>query len=324
MIAFGLRLAVAGGREALTRLVVIAAAVAVGSGLLLTTLAGVNAVNAQLTRYAAVYPNASTAGSADPLWWSTRDDYFHGQQIVRIDVAGTGPDAPTPAGVPSTPGPGEFYASPALRELLAAHPADQLADRYPGRDLGTVGPAGLPSPDTLLAIVGGTPDAVRALPHARQVSNVGDTPALPEATVDLILGVIAGGLLFPVLIFIGTATRLSAARREQRFAAMRLVGATPRQIATVAAVEAAAAAVAGTAVGFGLFYAFRSPLAASRSPVCRSSPPTCRWVCWTSCSWRSACRPARRWRRGSRCAGSGSHRWASPAGSPPPPRARTG
>ena len=37
-------------------------------------------------------------------------------------------------------------------------------------------------------------------------------------------------LLFPVLIFIGTATRLSAARREQRFAAMRLVGATPRQI----------------------------------------------------------------------------------------------
>ncbi len=34
----------------------------------------------------------------------------------------------------------------------------------------------------------------------------------------------AAALLFPVLIFIGTATRLSAARREQRFAAMRLVG----------------------------------------------------------------------------------------------------
>ena len=79
--------------------------------------------------------------------------------------------------------------------------------------------------------------------------------------MNLILGVIAGGLLFPVLIFIGTATRLSAARREQRFAAMRLVGATPRQISVVAAVEAAAAAVAGTAVGFGLFYAFRGPLA---------------------------------------------------------------
>ena len=37
----------------------------------------------------------------------------------------------------------------------------------------------------------------------------------------------AAALLFPVLIFVGAATRLSAARREQRFAAMRLVGATP-------------------------------------------------------------------------------------------------
>ncbi|TQJ22852.1 FtsX-like permease family protein [Micromonospora sp. A202] len=261
MIRFGLRLAVAGGREALTRLLVIAAAVAVGSGLLLTTLAGVNAVNAQLTRYASVYPNASTGGDADPLWWSTREDYFHGKQIIRIDVAATGPDAPTPTGVPSTPGPGEYYASPALRKLLAAHPADQLADRYPGRDIGTVGPAGLTSPDTLLVIRGGTPDEVATLPLARQLTTVGDTPALPETTVNLILSVIAGGLLFPLLIFVGTATRLNAARREQRFAAMRLVGATPTQISVVAAVEATTAAVVGTAVGFGLFYAFRGPMA---------------------------------------------------------------
>ncbi|MFF0119720.1 FtsX-like permease family protein [Micromonospora arida] len=261
MIRFGLRLALAGGREALTRLIVIAAAVAIGSGLLLTTLAGVNAVNSQLTRYASVYPNASTGGDADPLAWSTRQDYFHGEQIIRIDVAATGSTAPTPVGIPSIPGPGEYYASPALRELLAAHPGDQLGDRYPGRDLGTVGPAALTSPNTLLVIAGGTPDQVAKLPNARQVTSVGDAPALPETAVNLILGVIAGGLLFPVLIFIGTATRLSAARREQRFAAMRLVGATPRQIAIVAAVEAAAAAVAGTAVGFGLFYAFRDPLA---------------------------------------------------------------
>ncbi|WP_327035912.1 ABC transporter permease [Micromonospora ureilytica] len=260
MIRFGLRLVLAGGREALTRLIVIAAAVAIGSGLLLTTLAGVNAVNAQLTRYASMYPNAST-GDADPLWWSNRQDYFHGKQIIRIDVAATGSTAPTPVGIPSTPGPGEYYASPAFRELLAAHPADQLGDRYQGRDLGTVGPAALTSPDTLLVIAGGTPDQVGKLPNAQQVTRVGDSPALPEATMNLILGVIAGGLLFPVLIFIGTATRLSAARREQRFAAMRLVGATPRQISMVAAVEAAAAAVAGTAVGFGLFYAFRDPLA---------------------------------------------------------------
>jgi hypothetical protein len=262
VIGFGLRLAVAGGREALGRLVIIAAAVAIGAGLLLATLAGVNATNAQLTRYASLYPAASTGGSADPLWWSTREDYFHGKEINRVDVAATGPGAPTPIGVPRTPGPGEYYASPALRKLLATYPADQLADRYPGTDLGAIGPAALTGPDALLVIAGGTPDQVAKLPRARRLTSVGgEAPALPETVVDLILGVISGGLLFPVLIFIGTATRLSAARREQRFAAMRLVGATPKQISVVAAVEATAAAVAGTAVGFLLFFVSRGWLA---------------------------------------------------------------
>jgi hypothetical protein len=263
MIGFGLRLTVAGGREALTRLIVIAAAVAIGAGLLLATLAGVNAVDAQLTRYATLYPGASAGGGAAPLWWATREEYFKGKPIQRVDVAATAPDSPTPIGIPRTPGPGEYYASPSLAALLAATPAAQLADRYPGRNLGAIGRAALSSPDTLLVIVGNTPDQAAKLPNVRKLTSIGDTtPALPQTVVDLILGVIAGGLLFPVLIFIGTATRLSAARREQRFAAMRLVGATPRQISVIAAVEAAVAAVAGTAAGFALFLAFRGRLAA--------------------------------------------------------------
>ena len=64
-------------------------------------------------------------------------------------------------------------------------------------------------------------------------------------------------LLLPVLILIATASRLSAARREERFAAMRLVGATPHQISVISAVEAVVAALAGVAVGFALFFVFR-------------------------------------------------------------------
>lgn len=78
----------------------------------------------------------------------------------------------------------------------------------------------------------------------------------------LILSVVAGALLFPVVIFIGTATRLSAATREQRYAAMRLVGATPRQITAIAAVESTLAAVAGTVLGFVVFLLLR-PLVAT-------------------------------------------------------------
>jgi len=52
MIRFGLRLALAGGREALARLLTIAAAVAVGVGLLLATVGALHGVTAQADRWA--------------------------------------------------------------------------------------------------------------------------------------------------------------------------------------------------------------------------------------------------------------------------------
>ncbi len=68
-------------------------------------------------------------------------------------------------------------------------------------------------------------------------------------------------ILAPVLIFIATATRLSAARREQRFAAMRLVGATRKQVSLLAATESTVAAILGVAAGFGIFFLLRIPVA---------------------------------------------------------------
>jgi len=270
MIRFGLRLAVAGGREAVTRLVIIAAAVGLGSGLLLATLAGINAVNAQNARYAWLNTGAGTAPASTGAWWLARGDYFDKREIGRIDVAATGPDSPVPPGIPRLPGPGEFYASPELSKLLAGTPAGQLADRFAGHQVGTIGASALPAPNSLLIVVGHAPDELSRVPGAKKVSSIGTvTPGscddcyvgVRAAGIDLILGVVAGALLFPVLIFIGTATRLTATRREQRFAAMRLVGATPRQVSVISAVESTAAAIAGTAVGFALFYLFRNSLA---------------------------------------------------------------
>ncbi|MGH9244706.1 MAG: ABC transporter permease, partial [Acidimicrobiales bacterium] len=54
-----------------------------------------------------------------------------------------------------------------------------------------------------------------------------------------------------------TATRLSAARREQRLATLRLVGATPLQVRRLAAVEALVATVPGIVAGGLLFFALR-------------------------------------------------------------------
>ena len=39
-------------------------------------------------------------------------------------------------------------------------PRDQLAARYPGRQIGTIGDAALPAPDTLAIVIGHPPDEV--------------------------------------------------------------------------------------------------------------------------------------------------------------------
>lgn len=274
MIRFAVRLSLAGGREAATRLAVIATAVALGVGMLLATLAGMNAVNAQNQRYAwlnsAVAPAAADP-SVDPVWWLIRQDYYHGDSIGRVEVAATGPDSPVPPGIPRLPGPGEYYVSPALGELLHTTPAAQLGDRFPGHEVGTIGSVALPSPESLLIVIGRTPSDMEQLGARKATQIMTTSPSvcsrgcyvgINHDGMALVLSIVAVALLFPVLIFIGTATRLAATRREQRFAAMRLIGATPRQISVISAVESVLAAAVGTAVGFGLFLALRPGLAA--------------------------------------------------------------
>ncbi|MFH9350037.1 FtsX-like permease family protein [Kitasatospora sp. NPDC017646] len=275
MIPFSLRLAVSGGREAVARLLMIAAAVAIGVGLLLSAFSSVNAIDRANERQ--VWMNtgakgATAAGSADPLWWGARVDYYRGRTVFRADLAPTGPNPPAVPGLSRLPAPGEYYASPALEELIRATPAVELADRFPGRLAGTLGDDGLPSPDTLALVVGRTAEEVKALPRATAVTSL--ATALPDNCEQdcygagvhgdrmvLVLTVVAAALIFPVLIFIGTATRLSAATREQRYAAMRLVGATPGQVSVMSAVESTVAAVIGTAVGFGLYFALKPVVA---------------------------------------------------------------
>jgi hypothetical protein len=282
VIRLGLRLAVSGGREAVVRLVIVAIAVGIGVGLLLTAVSAANAVNTQNDRYAWLDTGASSSsqtgsggghGPAAPLRLLMTTDEFHGQTIYRADVAATGPTSPVPPGILRDPGPGQYDISPALSTLLRKAPADELADRYPGHQTGLIGQAGLPSPDSLVIIVGRSAAQMSHLPGATEVTSFNTTSpgsnggvnrgdGLGAKGLDLVLSVVALALLLPVLIFIGAATRLSAARREERFAAMRLVGATPRQISLIAAVESAVAAAAGVAIGFGLFFVLRVPLAA--------------------------------------------------------------
>jgi hypothetical protein len=272
MLRLSLRLTLRSGREALVRLIVTAAAVAIGVAILLAVAADFNAFRTtnnkacwECTQGSAVTLSETgqprAAGRAE--LWNYGDDIYDGQTIERLDVAALGPGAPLPPGISRLPGPGQFYASPAMAALLRSVPRDELADRFPGVQVGTIGQAALTGPDELVIYSGRTAAQLAALPHTVQVSHIQAGPSKqvwsPYFRDAFVVGALA--FLFPILILIGTATRLAAARLEQRYAALRLVGSTTRQISVIAAVDAVVSALLGVVAGLVLFTLLRPALA---------------------------------------------------------------
>jgi hypothetical protein len=267
MFRLGLRLSLRSGREALIRLILTTVAVGVGAALLFCVLAEFNAFQASNNRQCwectqgAPYNGRATPTQGAELWNSSAD-YFDGQTIERLDVAALGQHAPLPPGLSRLPGPGQYYASPALAALLRTVPRDELGDRYPGHLVGTIGDQALTGPDELVIFIGYKPAQLAAM-GGQVVTHISNkppkqvwTPYFRDAFVVAVLAV-----LFPLLILVGTATRLAAARREERYAAMRLVGATPRQISVVASVDAMVSALFGVLLGIGIFALMRPVLA---------------------------------------------------------------
>ncbi len=278
MLRLGVRLTLRSGREAMVRLMITAAAVAIGVALLLGVLAEFHAFQANANQ--ACWSCTTGARVPSPLpshgeLWNDSVDFYQGQTITRLDIAPLGPDAPVPPGVTRLPAPGQYYASPALAALLRTVPADELADRFPGQLAGKIGDAALNGASDLVIYIGYTPAALNAAPHMPRSGKGGEAPGTqwvtsisaapaPEVFTPFFryafgVGVLA--VLFPMLVLIGTATRLAADRREERFAAVRLVGGTPAEIAVIASVESVVGAFCGAVLGIAVFLLARPLLA---------------------------------------------------------------
>jgi len=266
MIRLGLQLTLHSGREAFTRLLLTTIAVALGVAVLLGVFAEFHAFQADASRscwectQGATVPKA--LGTRGELW-NYSADFYQGRTIERLDLAALGSGAPVPPGVSRLPAPGQYYASPALAALLRTVPRDELGDRFPGTMIGVMGNAALAGPDELAIYVGYQPSSLAAVPGTQLVTTLQGTPGpavfTPFFRYAFAVGVLA--VLFPILILIGTATRLAAARREERFAALRLVGATPRDINVIASVDSVVSTFFGAIAGIGLFLAIRPALA---------------------------------------------------------------
>ncbi len=106
MVRLSLQLALRSGREGLLRLLITAAAVAVGVALLLGVLAEFHAFQANASQpcwscsQGAAVPR--TLPSHGDLW-NNSADFYQGQTISRLDVAALGQNAPVPPGIPRLP-----------------------------------------------------------------------------------------------------------------------------------------------------------------------------------------------------------------------------
>ncbi|MEV4512818.1 FtsX-like permease family protein [Dactylosporangium sp. NPDC049525] len=259
-LMLGIRMAFGGGREAVARMALMTIGVAVGVMLLLLSLTGLPISQRHVDRLAwHRTDSASPATAPDPALWLAVTDRYAGKDVIRVHVAALGERPPVPPGVGRLPGPGEVLVSPALAELLRSVPDDQLRDRFPGRIVGTIGDAGLIMPDELVGIVGRTPEQMRATAGTIEIHGIEQPGERLDlyAILGVLLGLLAALIIGPVAVFVSMAARVGGVRREQRFAALRLAGATRLQTATLAATETAGAALVGIAVGCGAFAALR-------------------------------------------------------------------
>ena len=265
-------LARSSGRRGLQSQLLAAGAAAVGAFVMLVMIAASLGSGTRADRTAWRTPEPARHGTAVQALATT---YVRHEPVTIVSLAQLPgrPATPAPPGLKAFPEKGAVYVSPALAELLHKLPANQLAGRFPKvASYGTIGAAGLASPDELVAVVGraAADPAVSAAAAGNTWFDEGQTAravvsgfsgtrasmftATDEATT--LLGVVL--LAMPVVVLSSAAGRLGAARREQRLAALRLAGATPRQIVAMTAAEAAAVGAAGALTG-ALAYAALLP-----------------------------------------------------------------
>lgn len=263
-LALGLRLAVGGGRmsgAALLRLAMTAFGIALAVAVLLPAAAVHHLVGAQAERRAAIAQVTEPRAGVAPLlvynWYASVGDDF----VQVTAVAATGANSPVPPGLSRLPAPGELAVSPELAAKLATPGGSALKAQLPGHVVDRISREGVSGAGDLTAYYGVPAAQIEAEgADGRKVYSFG-RPYTGLGLSALVLGIIlpiAAVLLLPLLIFVTTASRMGAAQRERRLAALRLIGLDARQVKRVAAAESLVGAAIGLVAGIGFFALLRT------------------------------------------------------------------
>ena len=275
------------GRQSFARLGLTTVAVALGIVLVCYFTAGVNGLMGRVNGLAintAAYQAARGVAEQKPIagveplkvGGTRRGDAskWRGQYIQSYSMYGTA-KSPQFAKL-KTPRPGEYYLSKALADAVAEYPEDNILARF-GKNtkyLGVIPSEYVASPDALMIVRGASAEEVtesdaftKSQGQPSYFANVYRTDAnglKSDAKIDpvavIVFGVGGTILLFPIVIFVSVATQLGAAQREKRYAALRLIGATKRQVGQVLMLESLLASVVGVIIGLGTFWLLQAPL----------------------------------------------------------------
>lgn len=259
------------GKSNRNRLALTAGAVSLGVLMVLTFAAGVNAL---FTRNE--YSNWRTNFSNNPeAMQSVKDvsplkvslttegnlNKFQNTTISVTSLHATGDNSPQLPGIP-TPQPGEYYVSRGLQKIIQENADANIGARFGTKQIGLIPDTYVSSPDALDVIRGMSLEEA-ANPSVASVYTLSSVRGVSPYTgmVAALLVVGATILFVPIVIFLIIATQLGSVQREQRYAALRLVGATRKQISQIITFESSMAALAGIALGSVLFLVLRAPLA---------------------------------------------------------------
>lgn len=259
-LGLGVRFASSGGREGWIRTALTAIGVGLGVALLLVASSVPHMLEQRGERERArteprisVDPDTAAKKSDTSVLRINAGTEYHDRTVAGFLMRADGAHPVTPPGVATFPAPDEMLVSPALEELLAAPENRLLKERLPYRITGTISDAGLVSPGELLFYAGS--GTLTSGTGGHRLDGYGDTgPAerVPPLLVLLVI-IVCVVLLVPVGIFIATAVRFGGERRDQRLAALRLVGSDIRMTRRIAAGEALFGSVLGLLAGLVLF-----------------------------------------------------------------------
>lgn len=261
-LALGVRLAFGGGKisgSALLRLAMTMLGIAFAVAVLLPAASVGNLAQEREARSAAATPVEETRPGIAPLYqlrWSVES---RGESVTVMSVAATGGSSPVPPGLTAVPGPGELVVSPAVARILESADGDALRARLPAKVVGEIGKPGLVDASDLTVYSGEEPTRLAGEKQLSEVYGFGvptEGFALSMALFSLVAPAVVA-LLLPLLIFVTTASRMGAAQRDRRLAALRLIGVDSRQVRRIAAAESLVGAAGGLLLGVALFLAVR-------------------------------------------------------------------